>query len=77
MYTSYEQTVYYANFFHKNVPTAIDIICQDWFSQSEADMNGDAKVMGEHVGCGNYCSRVIGVKARRVVLVVGGVMAIV
>ena len=26
--------------------------CQDWFSQLEADVNGDARLMGEHVGCG-------------------------
>ena len=26
MYTSHEQTIYYANSFHKDVPTAIDII---------------------------------------------------
>ena len=32
-----------------------DQVCiyrQDWFSQLEVDMNGDAKVMNKHVGCG-------------------------
>ena len=39
-------------------------LCQNRFSRSEADMNGGVKVMGEHVGCGNYCSRVIGADTR-------------
>ena len=27
-------------------------LCQDWFSRLEADVNGDARLMGEHIGCG-------------------------
>ena len=26
--------------------------CQDWFSRSEMDVDGGAKLMGEHVVCG-------------------------
>ena len=39
-------------------------------------MDGDAKVMGELMGSGRYCSRVVGVEAKQVTLVVGGVMVI-
>ena len=50
--------------------------CQDQFSQLEADANRGAKMVGKHVGYGNYCSRVIGADARQVALVIGKVMAI-
>ena len=54
----------------------VRIYCQDRFSQSKADVDGGAKVMGKLVGSGRYCSRVVGVKAKQVALVVGGVMTI-
>ena len=40
--------------------------CQDWFSRSETDADGGAKVLGEHVGSGSYYSRVVRAEAKRV-----------
>ena len=40
--------------------------CQDRFSRSETDADGDAKAIGERVGSGSYYSRVVRVEAKRV-----------
>ena len=40
--------------------------CQDRFSRSETDTDGDAKVIGERVGSGSYYSRIVRVEAKRV-----------
>ena len=40
--------------------------CQDQFSRSETDADGDAKVLGERVGSGSYYSRVVRAEAKRV-----------
>ena len=41
-------------------------MCQDRFSRSETDADGDAKVLGERVGSGSYYSRVVRAEAKRV-----------
>ena len=41
-------------------------VCQDRFSRSETDTDGDAKAIGERVGSGSYYSRIARVEAKRV-----------
>ena len=48
------------------VPCCFLLWCQDRFSRSETDADGDAKAIGEHVGSGSYYSRVDRVEAKRV-----------
>ena len=43
-----------------------EYLCQDRFSRSETDADGDAKAIGERVGSGSYYSRVDRVEAKRV-----------
>ena len=57
---------------HQCTTLDIYICCQDWFSRSETDVNGDASLMGKHVACGKYHPRVIEVVATRVALKVRG-----
>ena len=40
--------------------------CQDRFSRSETDTDGDAKAIGERVGSGSCYSRIVRVEAKRV-----------
>ena len=46
--------------------TCKDPWCQDRFSRSETDADGDAKAMAERVGSGSYYSRVVRVEAKQV-----------
>ena len=46
--------------------TTTEYPCQDRFSRSETDTDGDAKAIGERVGSGSYYSRIVRVEAKRV-----------
>ena len=54
-----------------DLASTVDLIvvastCQDRFSRSETDTDGDAKAIGERVGSGSYYSRIVRVEAKRV-----------
>ena len=48
------------------LPGGYPLMCQDRFSRSETDTDGDAEAIGERVGSGSYYLRIVRVEAKRV-----------